>query len=36
MIIAKQRLGKIIPEATLSAVKGHPLLGNKYNNTQKG
>jgi hypothetical protein len=28
MNIARQRLGKHIPEVTLSIIEGHPLLGN--------
>jgi hypothetical protein len=29
MTIDRQRLGKHIPEVTLSIVEGHPLLGNE-------
>jgi hypothetical protein len=28
MTIARQRLGKYVPEVTLSTVEGRPLLGN--------
>jgi hypothetical protein len=33
MLIARQRLGKHIPEVTLSTIEGHPLLGNGPINT---
>jgi hypothetical protein len=33
MPIARQRLGKHIPEVTLSTIEGYPLLGNGQINT---
>jgi hypothetical protein len=33
MTIARQRLGKNVPEVTLSTIEGHPLLGNEPINT---
>jgi hypothetical protein len=33
MTIARQRLGKDIPEVTLSIIEVHPLLGNEPINT---